>query len=351
MTTKMKMILAGAGLALAGCGGGGGAPPAADPVITLDPVIVPTVMSADVSANTVTVGSGLATIVVNAVDVDEETFSVTFGLPDGSSVTITDEDTLLSSDFSFGIGSRDGVRLVVKNDEGDIVGILIGFEFGSDLVAEGLDADDIAEVIDEAIFVLVRVDPAGDDPEEGDEFEDLGVDTYMVTGDETVDLPAGAAHYKGITISSVYWDGVLLDDHVTGNFRAGVDFETSTVELKLGGDGSYLDTSGEEDVRRDFFYRLQADDLVVDGSRYGGVIGQRIVGVGARGGFIEIDTADGTENIEIVGELLGAFYGEFAESTAGVYGATETALEAALNEEDVEIVGGFAANLHPAEGD
>lgn len=308
MTTIMKMIVAGACLTLlAGCGGGGGPGPiaAAAPDVVV-PVEVPTVMSADSDENTVTVTRDLATIVVNSLDVDEGTFSVTFGLPDGSSVTLTDEDDLISSDFDFGIGHGGrGIRLVVENDDGDIVGILIGFDLTSDF---DFDEEDIAEAIDEAIFVLARVDPDADGRD--------GVDTYMVTGDETETLPRGSATYHGLTISSVYVDGDLVSDHLTGGAFIEADFANSLVDITLSGHGGGVD------------FHLTGSDLPIDGSQYDGLL---------------TGSVDNGDEVDLVGDVLGAFFGDAAQATAGVFGVEETLQEALINDRDVEIVGGFAA--------
>lgn len=272
------------------------------------------VMSADADANTVRVTDDLATVTLNDLtfngDGDLDTFSITFNLPDGSSVTLTNEDTVSVEDLKDIGDTGVGLRLDTENEDGDLVNIIIGL--GLDPFEGEPDDEEIAA---EALFALARIDPDGDNP-------DFGFDTYLVTGAETDTMPAeGEATYSGFTIASVYHHGVLEGDHLRGDVTVTADFEDLEVDIDLEGSGG-----GNS-------YMLEGDNLAIDGSDYGGTID----------GWINPDGADlliiPNKSYNAVGDVLGAFFGDDAEATAGVFGATGTDL---LNHE-VEVIGGFGA--------
>lgn len=283
------------------------------------------VMSADANMHLVRVSDQHSTVTLNELTFDLEgeidTFSITFGLPDGSEVTITDEDA--PDSFSeLSIGDGEGLRLTWNDvDDGNRVGIMIGLGLDTDL-----EGDAEADIAGDALFALARIDPDGDNP-------DFGVDTYMVTGAETEAMPVeGSADYSGVTIASLYHHGVPGSDHLTGSVYVEADFEDGLVDIDL--EGSDGDISGD-------WYYLSGDNLAIDGSGYGGTISGVInpEGFDETNPYIDPNVPITNVSWNAVGDVLGAFFGDDAEATAGVFGASGTDL---LNH-DVEVVGGFAA--------
>ena len=324
MTTKLMMILAAACLALAGCNDSEGVASIAGPaeVEPVEPAPEPVagplgltfetdvaVMSADHQAeNTVSVAGDGAKVALNNLTFDDESgevtaISITLVLPDGSELTLDDETTDINFGFDTGIGN--GTVLVAEFETEDEHKVQAAIGLG--LQTE--EGDTQAEMLDDALFLVARVNLAEeeDDP-------DQGYNTYLVTGNETDTLPRGSADYSGALVATTYQDGSLIGDSF-GSVYVGANFETSEVEINL----SAYSGSGLQ-------FNLEGENIPIDGSRYSGLI----------------DGSADYGNVRMVGDVIGAFFGDNAEATAGVFGATETAAEEA-NGADVEIVGGFAA--------
>lgn len=307
MNTKTKMIVAGACLALAGCGGGGGGGPGAGPVI-IEP-IVPVVMSA--THGSVDVETDAASIVVNSIDLDAGTFSVTITLADGiTEVTMTDLNVDNLDEFGFGSSAEDGIRVKLDNGAGDDVWLYVGLLPGADEDAL-ITADDTADIIDASLFVIAAVDPDGG----GSDFS-----SYIVTGDQTQpgDMPSGTATFNGFSVATVYKSGSVQHSHpMTGDATIVANFDLGLVDIDLS--GSHSSDS----------YVLTATGVEIDGSIY--------EGIGELTGSI---TADGVHTTNVAtGDVIGAFYGDGAEATAGVFGAAGDDSATHL----IEIVGGFGA--------
>jgi hypothetical protein len=260
-------------------------------------------MSADADVNTVRVADNVASVKINEFTYDElgdvDTYSFTFNLPDGTSATFTDAD--IGSESEEAIGPWGGLLLIGENADFDWVEVLIGFGVG-DFATE-------QEWVENSLFTLARVDPDGD--------EWFGYDTYMVAGDETGTLPAGSAEYYGVVIATIYEDGEYVDENLFGEVLVGADFDGETVDILLEGGGA----GG--------FFSLEGTDLAIDGSGYSGQIDGTAL------------TINETVS-EMSGDVLGAFFGDDAEATAGVFGV-ESSGQDAIDGDDVEIVGGFAA--------
>lgn len=300
-----------ASMALAACNGDSKtfteqeAPPPAGPLgLSLGEAV--TVMSADANRNLVRVSDQHSTVTLNDLTFDAEgdidTFSITFGLPDGSHVTI-DEGDDWNLHGHVGMGD-DGTGLMLKavNGDDDDVRIIIGLGLDTEM------SDSEEEVAGEALFALAAINRDDDHP--------LGYDTYMVSGEETGALPAeGTAVYKGLTIATLIKNGFGEEDHMTGKAKITAHFLPESVDVVLKGEGG------------DYDYELFANDLPMDGSQYGG----EIEGTLGRDCFLCGD-------VDLAGDLLGAFYGDNAEATAGVFGA-----EGGSHFSDYELVGGYGA--------
>lgn len=299
MNGRIAALLATTALVAVGCSDSSSSvdsSPVAGPLgLVFDTAV--SVRSADTDGDTVRVTDDLASMTLNALTFDGEgeieTISLTFGLPDGTSVTM---DNVFEGSL-FAIGPWWGVGY--ENEEGTVELI----------VGAGLDDPGGGEeLFDTAPFMVARIDPGADDP-------DLWFDTYMVTGNETESMPfEGSAVFSGISFGSVYLYGEIFSDFY-GSAWIGADFESGTVDLLLEGDGEFVD-----------YYELWGNDLTITGSGYEG----NIVGIAILEGECECN---------MTGDVLGAFYGETAEATAGVFGASESDLDG----EFVDIVGGFAA--------
>lgn len=292
-----------ASLALAGCFGdsntGGVGPQEIDPAM----------MSA--THGSVTVETGAASIVVNSFDLDTGDFDVTLTLADGvTEVTMTQDDIKSFgglADFDFGSSGEEGIRVKLDNGD-DEVRLYIGLLPGAD--EDTLITDENgAAILDASLFVMAAIDPDGIDG---------GYNSYIVTGDQTEPdaMPGeGEAVYEGITRASLYTDGVLKGDNIEGEVVVTAYFADPSVDITLS-DGSR--------------YNLTATGVEIKGSLYEGL--DALSGtVNPIDGYL--DFADGA-----TGDVIGAFYGEGAEATAGVFGATET--------EDghlLEVVGSFGA--------
>lgn len=264
-----------------------------------------TVMSADANMHLVRVSDQHSTVTLNALtfdlEGDIETFNLTFGLPDGSTVTIDEGDDW---DFHGHLELGDdgtGIMLKAVNDDKDDVRIIIGLGLDTEMV------DSEKDIAGEALFALAAIDRDGDHP--------LGYDTYMVSGDETGTLPAsGTAFYSGVTLATLIRNGFDFDDHMTGKAKITAHFLPQTVDIHLKGEGG------------DWSYDLFANDLKIaeDSSQYGGDIDGTV--------------ASGHGDFDVEGDLLGAFYGDGAEATAGVFGAEGSD----GHDNDYELVGGYA---------
>lgn len=297
------------------------------------------VMSSDrEEGNTVRVSEQLATITLNDLvfeeDGDIDSFSVTLGLPDGTSVTLTEAN--VRDDHLSNINGHRVLRADLNTDldnegepteDGDEVHVLIGLGLGTP------DPNTDEQATEDALFMLARVDLVEPEPGEGeDPIADQGFNVYMVTGEETAELPSGWATYSGKTIATVYQNGDLVSDRFFGDADISAFFATSSVNIEL--DGNY---SGNG---QNYYYHLEGENIPIVGSRYRGALGLA--------GF-EADDMNESHfhgpggSVDIAGDVIGAFFGAHAEATAGVFSATETGQEEVFNDEDVEIVGGFAA--------
>lgn len=301
MGGRIYALLATTALVAVGCTGDDAAVSGPAGLVFDTPV---NVMSADADANTVRVANDAATVELTDLTFDAEggidTFGITLGLPDGTSVSFNETDMFPPGEEE--IGPWWGVLLAGENPNWDRVEILIGAGFDN--------PENYEELFNSALFALARVDPYTDEP-------DFGFDTYMVSGDVTDTLPEGEGYYYGDTIASGYAEGALLGD-AYGIVEVAAGFTDGTVDIYMNGDGAA------------WGYELIGFDLSVDGSSYGG----------------DIDGIAGYEGcaceISMSGDLLGAFFGDNAEATAGVFGVDETDFEAEGGA-DMEIVGGFAA--------
>lgn len=310
-----------ASLALAGCfgdsntGGGAGELDVVDPgplgLLMETPVDV---MSADRRDNTVVVGDDEATITLNSLDMETGEFSITLGLPVGDPVTLTQDDIVPDSPEIDHINGEHVLRLELNtghtedDPEGDAVNVLIGL--GLDTDPKWNDPESlVAGDADDALFMLTWVDPAADNGP-----DDLGFNTYMVNGVETAAMPAeGSANYSGDTFTTIYDNGEL-DDYGTGHVDVTANFGLEpTVDITLT-DGGFHD------------YSLTGTGLLMDGSGYGGTIEGYV-----DAGFLQPE-------VDVTGDLLGAFFGADAEATAGVFGAVGEG-----EGHEIEIIGGFAA--------
>lgn len=297
-----------ASLALAGCFGdsntGGVGPQEIDPAM----------MSA--THGSFVVETGAASIVVNSFDLDTGDFDVTLTLADGETeVTMTQDDIEEFNgldDFNFGSSGEEGIRVKLDNGD-DEVRLYIGLLPGADEDALITDEDG-ADILDASLFVIAAINPDGG----GSDFN-----SYIVTGDQTQPgaMPGeGEATYNGVSRVSIYHDGDVThgtplegDATVVAHFGA-----EGTVDITLSGNdhGDTWDLSGE--------------GIVITGSLYEG-IDQLTGDVNVFGSGKHAD--------DMVGTVIGAFYGEEGEATAGVFGATGTDSVS----HDIEIVGGFGA--------
>lgn len=281
------------------------------------------VMSADRQPeNTVSVSREEATVTLNSIDLDTGAFDVTLTLPDGSSVNLTEASPIFNL-----IDENILQAFELTDDTGNVVQVAFGFDLRPDDPQDPLEDPSVENTIFGVARVNLEEDPA-DDPDLN------GFNTYVAFGDETETLPTGWASYTGATIATVYRDGNLIDNDFVGHAYIGADFENSEVDVEL--NGYYSGNSF------DYSYALVGEDIPVEGSTYTGVLGIADFGY-ATSEFTVEDDGVVIETIDLDGDILGAFYGENALATAGVFGATETEHEEVFNEEDVEIVGGFAA--------
>lgn len=314
MTKKMTMILAGAGLVLAGCGGGGGngggggiAGPADLPVpLGLEFGVPVSVLSADQRpGESVFVGNDLATLTLNDLTLDGDgnvlTFSLTLGLPNGGSVTLDETNDVIFDDFVEQIADVGFGTARLETADGDVVDIIVGFGFDPEV-----DSTAEAAFAGNGLFVMAIVDELEEEPV-------FGFNTYLVAGAETETLPTGIAIYEGFAVASVYADGALVEEEIFGDVFVGADFDLNTVDLFLGGGGF---AAG---------YELGGEDLDIVDSQYSGAIAGNVFIIDGPEAFVE-------------GEVFGAFYGADAEATAGVFVADGFDAEVEL-----EIVGGFGA--------
>lgn len=358
MAARTIITLAGVSLALAACNssGNGGAIPAE----AGDPGPLGLVFETEVDVissdhqNSVRVSEELASMELVSLDLVAGTFEIVLGLPDGTSVTLTDDDLDLGDvdmiDLNGSSLGGDVIIAELENDAGDVVQVAIGLGLGAPSDLGDLEPEDA----DEALFMLTRVDDA--DPDNGDSvatlnggyYNDDEFDVYMLTGVETETLPRGWATYSGKTIATAYVGGDLVSSYFIGSAYVAADFANSSVDVALEGeayigDGLYAG------------YDLVGQDLAVEGSRYRGALGI-VDGAHHVSEFYiesyalpqaqcigECGPYKMTTTTEIAGDLIGAFYGENAEATAGVFAAEETGHEAAVNGADVEIVGGYGA--------
>lgn len=335
-----------ASLALAACTdndtGGGGAPldfdPAVDGPLGLmvgeGPDADVDVISADHQPDaSVFVTDDRHSVKVLSLDPDGLTFEIEITMPDASVVTLTEADI---SENSVGdqwgspqmthINGQHALRANLDTDgegaAGDQVNVLIGLGLDAPHSVGDLDAADATE----ALVMLARIDQAGDDID--------GFNAYLMTGEVTETLPTGWAEYNGRTISTVYVDGGLWDETVFGSAWVVADFGDATVDIRLDGSGSYAEGEGGS-----FSYVLYGDDIPIDGSSYEGALG--VANLPWVTSEVEINPTgpDNIYTVDLAGDVIGAFYGEDAEATGGVFGAEETNFEDA----DVEIVGGYIA--------
>lgn len=262
-------------------------------------------MSADTDGDTTRVADDLASVRLSDLTYDEfgevETVNVTFNLPDGTSVSFNEEE--IGEDGWAEIGPWYGLWLYGENADEDAAWVLVGAG------PAGFEPYPYDEFMEDALFSLAMVNPAGDDP-------DLGYNTYMVAGDKTGTLPEGSADFYGITYADVYWQGEWVDE-TFGYAEVNADFDGETVDLWLEGLGS------------ETYFELVGVDLAIDGSDYGGEID----------GYIETPEPYAI----LTGDVLGAFFGDDALATAGVFAAEESNMDAYYDGDDFDIVGGFAA--------
>lgn len=302
-----------ASLALTACdnNGGGG-------VGTLE--IDPAMMSATHGSVTVERG-GLADIVVNSLNLETGEFNVTLTLADGlTQVTMTEADVEGLEDFNFGSSGEEGIRVTLGENPDDEVRLYIGLLPGAD--EDALIADeDGADILDASLFAMAAIDPA----------DSLGDDyyTYIVTGDQTQPgaMPGeGEATYDGISVVSIYHDGDVTHGHpMEGDANVVAHFGLEpTVDITLSGghSGDSWDLSTPVPV-------------TITDSLYEGI--DQLTGVvDPEGGYCG-SGCDWNE-ADVTGDVIGAFYGEGAEATAGVFGAAGN-----NGKYDVEIVGSFGA--------
>lgn len=291
-----------ASMALAACdnNGGGG----------VGPQEVSTVMSA--THGSFVVETGAASIVVNSFDLDTGEFNVTLTLADGvTEVTMTEADVESFNDFDFGSSPEEGIRVKLDNGD-DEVRLYIGLLPGADEEAL-ITAEDGADILDASLFVIAAIDPDGIDG---------GFNSYIVTGDQTQPgaMPAdGEATYEGMSRATLYRDGSVTHSRpIEGDATVVADFGAGTVDISLSGDHS-----GDS-------YNLSTPvPVTITGSLY--------EGIGALEGPISTDYVHDTD--VATGDVIGAFYGDGAEATAGVFGAAGIDGAGHLN----EIVGAFGA--------
>lgn len=271
------------------------------------------VASADRQAgNSVSVAGDEATMTLNELTFDGDgnvdAISVTIGLPDGSEVTF--DDTASTDDYGLiDINGQETFLAQFTSADGDVVQVAIGLGLGPDPLAATVETS-----VNAALVMLARTDLKEADGGPADQ----GFNTYLLTGDETATMPEGSGAYSGRTVASIYNDDDgLVNDNVFGYVSVEAYFDTSTVNILLDGKGG------------DASYQLFGEDLAVVGSSYDGAIS----------GFVD----DGGGAVAVEGDLLGAFYGDDAEATAGIFGAEETAFERMANGEDIAIVGGYIA--------
>lgn len=298
-----------ASLALAGCFGdsntGGVGPQEIDPAM----------MSA--THGSFVVETGAASIVVNSFDLDTGEFNVTLTLADGvTEVTMTEADVEDLDAFDFGSSGEEGIRVKLDNGPDD-VRLYIGLLPGADEDALITDEDG-ADILDASLFVMAAIDADGIDG---------GFNSYIVTGDQTQPgaMPAeGEATYEGMSVASIYHNGDVTHSHpIEGDANVVADFEAGTVDISLSGYHSHLFSSSNS-------YDLSGEDILITGSLY--------EGIGQLTGTVD-PSSSGVGAVDVTGDVIGAFYGEEAEATAGVFGAA--GLDDA--EHDVEIVGSFGA--------
>lgn len=216
---------------------------------------------------------GVSDVDASIVFNTDGTFTVT--LPGGTAVTVADADSTAPPQPDSNLGT------IVESFLVDSGTWQVDVHLGED-AATGRD-----------LFLLARVDDATG-------LVAPSPMAYMLFGDETDTLPSGNALYSGGFIADVF-DGVAgtyIEQRV-GTADIDADFTGSTVDVTLteGGESGAMYT---------------ATALPMTGARYAGTI--------SGSGYS--------------GDLMGAFFGDNAEQTAGTFG---------MQDATTDMIGAFAA--------
>lgn len=274
-----------------------------------------TTVGVPVAAMSSTQGEGVATDQVTFTFNDEDGESFTIGLADGTTYDFSIDQVVPWR------GRADSHRdfIYFKGEDATL-----GVTLASPVAREKDPNGEYVFGDFEPVAVLAGLNPVETDPEE----EDLGTIVYAVIGDETDALPTGTAEYHGDFLFTVFQDGGNLAE-VRGHSQITADFDQAAVGVELGGEYFIDDLP--------YAVALTGSDLPVTGSRYDGDIG----------GTVEVPDFTGNDAIGVAGDLLGAFFGDAAEVTAGVVSATSDGLaiqnQAELPPPTVEVVGGYVA--------
>ena len=286
MKARNLIAVACGSLAVAGCGGGGGGGGGgADPILGVGINVPINALSADLAGT----ANGQVTITFNA----DDTFTIR--LPDGDQLTLGD------------------AQIVDVRNEPGLGGDIIRYQ--GDSGAPFLDTVEIAIGVGDSgneIFYLGRVDDGSN--------EFVGFEAYAVVGDAPDVMPAtGTGTYVGRFLASSYIGGSVPNaedaadtgsDLIFGDANIFADFGMGDVDVTLTVDASDRDFGGES---------LVGTDLPVTGTTYAGAIAS---GPGGRYDFS--------------GSLIGGFFGENVEATAGTFSVDDTA-------RNTELVGGYGA--------
>lgn len=268
------------------------------------------VMSSDTDGDSVRVSDSMAAVELHNLVFEEgnvTSFELTMHLPDGSTFQMSSDQTWWTEVRD--LGAAEGLLLTGETyyeefGDYDRAQILFGYGWGVGEVSQ-------EEGLSSALFALARVQWADADLD--------GYYTYLAAGDTTAELPAGSMTYSGGLWASAYSNGELVDDYLGGEVWVGADFEGGMVDIWLEGGGELAG------------FWLEGNDLVIEGSGYGGELwGEGGSEAGCGGGCW------------LTGDVLGAFFGTDAEATAGVFGVQETE-DFSLEGQDLEFVGGFGA--------
>ncbi len=297
MTTKMTMILAGACLALAGCGGGGGGVPVAgEAEVVLDPFGNPSEIQGLAAFFVDDASAVAAQDAITVTFVDADSFTVT--LPNGDVLTflVADEVELAEDIFQF------------TNADGDVLELI-------ELVDDAGDA----------IVFVARVDQLG----AGDGFE-----VYGAIGIETdeVNLPAGGANYAGAFVASITTEGALITDEFVGVTNVSLNFDGDSVDVTMAGSFDFADVT--------FNGAITALGLTVAGAQYSGTFDAAVDLPQAAFGL-------NFDNLIIYDEpIVGAFFGADGDFTAGAFAGEDIFFDDEPETiQPVEMVGAYAAEI------